>query len=270
MKLKIRLLTVLSLFLICLSCDDEFDGVYQDTDESIRSKLIQSIEFQYLELPGETYGFVYEDDENRLKSISHTGKNDNTSNNPSSEESDKTPVYPIELKYDESDGKLTNFVDIKDHIFYLDLIFNNPYKGKIFDFSVTERDQEENPTLITMYYQDVDGGIVVVKVEISYDLAPNPFYTYLLSGKILDAANEKATMGDRAKLFTESFLPDYNPKKVVYKNQVDKTEHMYIVDYNYNDKMLPTSGDITYFDFTQDETEPEEYKIILNYVNDED
>ena len=199
MKLKIRLLTVLSLFLICLSCDDEFDGVYQDTDESIRSKLIQSIEFQYSELPGETYSFVYEDDENRLKSINHTGKNDNT---------------PIELKYDESDGKLTNFNDIKDHIFYFDFIFNNPYNGEILDFSVTERDLEENPTRIIMFYQGVDGANMVVKVEISYDLAPSPFYTYLLSGRIPDAANEKSTMGDRAKLFTESFFPDYNPKKV--------------------------------------------------------
>jgi len=247
-----RVLTVLlSVMFVAVSCDDSLDEVQQDIQIVKRERLLEKVQILTKEAIKQVYTFTYDKD-NILSSFSI----------PDSE--------PISLEYDD-DGTLSNFEKVVDDIFFSDLIFKNPYNQfVILDVDVKDRDKKtNNPTVVKMILEATDKTVKIIDVEIIYDNSANIYKPYLRAGGIVEAAEQHSSMEGRSVYFTNEFLPINNPVNITFKTKEGNLEHMYSVQYKYDDKLRVTESVVTYFDMTTDKTPaPVVTTVLYDYLKE--
>lgn len=249
MILNFRLLAILPLIFVFLSCDDSLDEVYQDADQILRSRLIESIKVDPSEGSIEDYKFNY--NENITLESFNTSESE-----------------IINLEYNEN-GELTNSDEVIENIFYIDDILQIPYSYKSIDMYIDQKNEQGDPTKIKMYLTK-EGETRPVSVEITYDSAPNIYRPYLVAGGILAAADKEEPTAGRMLYFTSEYVPKHNLSSVTYINQEAKEEHIFVLTNEYNNKKLVTKTDITHFDVSEPGSSPktETTTLLYSYVRD--
>ncbi|WP_417359890.1 hypothetical protein [Galbibacter sp.] len=256
MIFKFRVLTViLSVFMMSVSCNDDLDEVLQDFEKASRDRLFESVEIikDGEDSDSQKYSFTYDEDNTLIKFT----------------DSD-SDAGPITLLYD--DDKLTNFKEVADKIFYSDLIIN-PYQGEYKKFVIDRigyNGTGNNPDWIKMDLTDKENITKHVYVDINYDLQPNIYKPYLMSGGIVEAADQVLSPKEREAYFTSKLLAKNNPLTINFQNGNDELEHMYTIQYDFDeDKRRVNKAVITYFDFTTGQSPVADVTtVIYSYLKD--